>query len=67
MELANLIVNPYIRQDATDFLENICELHQQVKHKLQSINEQYKKSADLHRRKKVFQEGENGHGTFAQG
>ena len=54
MELSNLIVNPYIRQDAIDFLENICELHRQVKHKLQSIDEQYKKSGDVHRRKKVF-------------
>jgi hypothetical protein len=58
VDLVDLPANPYFIRDATDFLENICEIHQQIEHKLQSTDEQDKKHVDLHRRKKVFQEGE---------
>jgi hypothetical protein len=58
VDLVDLPANPYISPDATNFVENIREIHQQVEHKLQSMNEQYKKHVDLHRRKKIFQEGE---------
>jgi hypothetical protein len=44
--------------DANDFVDNMHELQERVKKKLQTNNESYKQRADQHRRQKVFQEGE---------
>ena len=44
--------------DAHEFAENIHELQEQIKKKLQINNNSYKQRADQRRRQKVFQEGE---------
>ena len=54
----DLPIDPYLSRDATDFVENIQGIHQQVEQKLQSMIDQYKEDSDRHRRRKVFQEGE---------
>ena len=57
-DLVDLPTDPYLSKDATDFVENIQGIHQQVEHKLQSMVDQYKEDTNRHRRRKVFQEGE---------
>jgi hypothetical protein len=42
VDLVDLPANTYNNSDASDFVENICEVHQQVKHKLKSMNDQYR-------------------------
>jgi hypothetical protein len=44
--------------DASDFADDLQELHEQVKRRLQQSNSKYKRREDMQRRMKVFEEGE---------
>jgi hypothetical protein len=44
--------------DVNDFVDNMHELQEHVKNKLQTNNESYKQRVDQHKRQKVFQEGD---------
>jgi hypothetical protein len=44
--------------DASDFADDLQELHEQVKKRLQQSNSKYKRRVYLHIRMKVFKEGE---------
>jgi len=44
--------------DANEFSDNIHELQEQVKKKLQLTNDSYKQRSDQHRRQNMFHEGE---------
>ena len=54
VDLVEFLIDPYLSRDATDFVENIQGIHQQVQQKLQSMTHQYKEDTNRHRRRKVF-------------
>ena len=58
VELAELPTHPNVSREATDFIDHIREIHQEVEQKLISMTGRYKEEADRHRRRKVFQDGE---------
>lgn len=55
----DLVALPHPKnRTAMEFADQIVHLHQDVKHKLESANAQYKAHADRHRRPKSFTEGD---------
>lgn len=44
--------------DSNNFVESMHDIHEQVKRKLQQSNASYKQKANLHKKLKVFKEGD---------
>ena len=56
--MRDLKQNEFRSASAEDFVEGMKELHSQVKERLQSSSQEYKRRADQHRRELQFKVGD---------
>ena len=50
--------NELVLKDANDMLKAMMKLHQQVHVKIESVNDVYKQNSNMHRKPRVFQDGD---------
>lgn len=58
LDLIPLPKDELVHKDANDKLKAMMKLHQQVREKIESVNEVYKQKSNKHRKPRVFQEGD---------
>nr|KAJ0203488.1 hypothetical protein LSAT_V11C500244810 [Lactuca sativa] len=58
LDLIPLPKDELVHKDANDKLKAMMKLHQQVREKIEAVNELYKQKSNKHRKPRVFQDGD---------